>query len=118
MKFTRPHLAVPSTNSEESSVWINNDIRPLPPTRRTWTPKTYISFLAINQICISNWQQGCALVSSGLSAWQTMISIILGKAIITIIAILNGYVGAEWHIGFPVVSRMVWGVWGAYFQVP
>lgn len=46
-----------------------------------------------------------------------MISILLGKLIIAAVAILNGYVGAEWHIGFPVVSRMVWGVYGSYFQV-
>jgi NCS1 family nucleobase:cation symporter-1 len=107
MKLKRPYLVFSSTNSEESLVWINDDIRPLPPTRRTWTQKTYISFWAINQICISNWQQGSSLVSSGLSVWQTMIFIILGKAIIAIVAILNGYVGAEWHIGFPVVSRVV-----------
>lgn len=72
---------------------------------------------AINQICISNWQQGSSLVSSGLSVWQTMISIIIGKLIIATVAVLNGYVGAEWHIGFPVVSRMVWGVYGAYLQI-
>ncbi|KAE9963100.1 hypothetical protein BLS_009686 [Venturia inaequalis] len=117
MKFKRPHLHVSDGEEKESSIWINEDIRPLPPSRRLWTKTTYISFWAINQICISNWQQGSSLVSSGLSVWQTMISIIIGKLIIAAVAILNGYVGAEWHIGFPVVSRMVWGVYGAYFQV-
>jgi nucleobase:cation symporter-1, NCS1 family len=33
------------------------------------------------------------------------------------VAIANGYVGAEWHIGFPVVSRYIWGVYGQYLAL-
>lgn len=53
-------------------------------------------------------------MAAGLSVWQAMISIILGKCIIAAVAIFNGYVGAEWHIGFPVVSRYIWGVRGQF----
>ena len=49
-----------------------------------------------------------------VGVWQAMISIILGKIIISLVAVFNGYVGAEWHIGFPVVSRYVWGVRGQF----
>ncbi|KAK8038347.1 hypothetical protein PG994_015114 [Apiospora phragmitis] len=108
-------LRVPSQSRGVSNVWINDDIRPLPPHRRTWTRWAYISFWAINQICISNWQLGASLVALGLSVWQAVIALILGKLITAAVAILNGYVGAEWHIGFPVVSRFVWGVYGQYF---
>ncbi|KAK8032579.1 hypothetical protein PG990_002313 [Apiospora arundinis] len=108
-------LRVPSQSRSVSNVWINDDIRPLAPHRRTWTRWAYISFWAINQICISNWQLGASLVALGLSVWQAVIALILGKLITAAVAILNGYVGAEWHIGFPVVSRFVWGVYGQYF---
>ena len=101
----------------ESSVWINDDIRPLPPSRRLWGTGSYISFWAINQIALSNWQLGAALIAVGLSVWQTMIAVIIGKMIIAVIAVCNGMVGARWHIGFPVVSRSCWGVYGAYFIV-
>lgn len=37
--------------------------------------------------------------------------------IIALVAISNGYVGAEWHIGFPVVSRYVWGPYGAFLHI-
>jgi len=60
-------LAVPTTKETTSSVWINDDIRPLPPSRRTWTKYAFISFWAINQICLSNWQVGSSLVAAGLS---------------------------------------------------
>jgi NCS1 family nucleobase:cation symporter-1 len=67
--------------------------------------------------CLSNWQLGGALVAVGLSVWQAMIAIILGKIIITAVAIYNGYVGAEWHIGFPVYARIIWGMYGSYLAL-
>lgn len=77
----------------------------------------YISFLAINQICLSNWQLGASLVAVGLSVWQAMIAIIIGKIITAQVAVFNGYIGAEWHIGFPVFSRLVWGIKGQYLAL-
>ncbi|KAL2007498.1 hypothetical protein VTN00DRAFT_8936 [Thermoascus crustaceus] len=120
MPFWRPmidFLAVPTTKETTSSVWLNDDIRPLPVERRTWTKYAFISFWAINQICLSNWQVGSSLVASGLSVWQTVIAVIVGKIIIAAVAVANGYVGAEWHIGFPVWSRVVWGMYGGYLAL-
>ncbi|KAI4727218.1 NCS1 nucleoside transporter family protein-like protein [Aureobasidium sp. EXF-10728] len=107
-------LKVPASKNHISNVWINDDIRPLPPCRRTWTRWAFISFWAINQIALSNWQLGGSLVATGISVWQTIVAIIIGKIIIAMVAIANGYVGATWHIGFCVVSRYVWGVKGQY----
>ncbi|KAK3641129.1 hypothetical protein LTR56_006851 [Elasticomyces elasticus] len=110
-------LKVPTSQQTVSNVWINDDIRPLPPHRRTWTRWAYISFWAINQICLSNWQIGASLVAAGLSVWQAVISIVLGKIIISAVAIANGYVGAEYHIGFAVASRYIWGIYGQYLAL-
>ncbi|KAL2432210.1 Transporter aclS [Exophiala dermatitidis] len=101
----------------ETSVWINDDIRPLPPSRRLWDTMAYISFWAINQIALSNWQLGASLIAVGLSVWQTMIAVIIGKCIIAGVALCNGAIGAKWHIGFPVLSRSIWGVYGAYIII-
>ncbi|KAG9696096.1 NCS1 nucleoside transporter family, partial [Aureobasidium melanogenum] len=114
LKSFSKHLKVPGHEDHISSVWINDDIRPLPPHRRTWTRWAFISFWAINQIALSNWQLGGSLVATGISVWQAIVAIIVGKIIIAMVAIANGYVGATWHIGFCVVSRYVWGVKGQY----
>ena len=110
-------LAVPRDKEGTVSAWINDDIRPLPPWRRTWTQWVYVSFWAVNQVCLSNWQLGSSLVSAGLSVWQTVVAVIIGKFIIAAVAVFNGYVGAEWHIGFPVWSRAVWGMYGSYLAL-
>jgi NCS1 family nucleobase:cation symporter-1 len=110
-------LRVPTEANSISNQWINDDIKPLPPHRRRWTQLAYISFWAINQVCLSNWQLGGSLVAFGLSVWQSIIAIIIGKIITAIVAVFNGYVGAEWHIGYPVFSRAIWGVYGQYLAL-
>ncbi|DAA73008.1 TPA_exp: NCS1 allantoate transporter [Trichophyton benhamiae CBS 112371] len=111
----RLHRAVTlsSENNEAVSVWINDDIRPLPPSRRTWSTLTFVGWWSVWQLSLTNWQLGAALVASSLSVWQTMIAVILGRIIAAIVAVMIGYIGAEWHIGFPVYSRVIWGIFGA-----
>ncbi|TVY78355.1 Transporter aclS [Lachnellula suecica] len=111
------HLQVSTSKGTHASPWINDDIRPMPPSRRQWGKLAFISFWAINQICLSNWQVGASLVAVGLSVWQAMVATIIGKVIISAVAISNGYVGAEWHIGFPVYARVIWGMYGSYLAL-
>lgn len=47
-------------------------------------------------MCLSNWQLGASLVAAGLSVWQAVIATFIGKVIIAMVAVANGYVGAEW----------------------
>lgn len=49
--------------------------------------------------------------------WQAVIATIIGKVIIALVAIFNGHVGAKWHIGFPVISRYIWGPYGSYLAI-
>ncbi|SPJ76013.1 related to uracil permease [Fusarium torulosum] len=108
---------LPSADRAISNVWINDDIRPLEPERRTWNTVTFISFWLVNQVAISNWQLGASLVATGLSVWQVIVATLIGKIIISLVAIFNGYTGAEWHIGFPVVSRYIWGPYGSFIAI-
>lgn len=49
--------------------------------------------------------------------WQAILATLIGKIIIALVAIFNGYVGAEWHVGFPIVSRYVWGPYGSFLHI-
>jgi NCS1 family nucleobase:cation symporter-1 len=79
-----------SNERSVANVWINEDIRPLPPHRRTWTRWAFVSFWAINQIALSNFQLGASLVAAGLAVWQAVIAIIIGKVIVAAVAVANG----------------------------
>ncbi|KAI9164050.1 hypothetical protein HJFPF1_05685 [Paramyrothecium foliicola] len=110
-------VRLPTSDRAMANVWINDDLRPLEPERRTWTTWTFISFWLVNQIAISNWQLGASLVATGLSVWQAVLATIIGKIIIALVAIFNGHVGAKWHIGFPVISRYIWGPYGSFIAI-
>jgi NCS1 family nucleobase:cation symporter-1 len=51
-----------------------------------------VSFWAINQIALSNFQIGASLVSTGLAVWQAVIAVIVGKIIVAAVAVANGFV--------------------------
>ncbi|KAI1624809.1 NCS1 family nucleobase:cation symporter-1 [Exophiala viscosa] len=118
MRKTLPaRIALPGHSPDNASVWINDDIRPLPPSRRLWDSWAFVSYWAVAQLSISNFSQAASLVAIGLSVWQAMIAVILGRIITAIVAVYNGAIGAEWHIGFPVLSRAVWGIYGSYVPI-
>ena len=47
VKWLDSKIALKKEAGDPTSAWINNDIRPLPPSRRTWTKFNYISFWAM-----------------------------------------------------------------------
>ena len=80
-------IALPGHTADSTSVWINDDIRPLPPSRRLWDSWAFVSYWAVAQLSISNFQQGASLVAIGLSVWQAMIAVILGRIITAVVAV-------------------------------
>ncbi|KAI8677729.1 hypothetical protein NCS55_00490400 [Fusarium keratoplasticum] len=94
--------------------WINPDIAPLPPNRRTWGYWAYIGWGSIASLCISAWTAAASLLSLGLTVPQTIGLMILARVLMVLLVIGNGWMGAEWHIGFSVAQRIVFGMHGAY----
>lgn len=66
---------------------------------------------------ISTYMTGSSLVAMGMSWWEALISISIGFILVTILIVLNSLPGAYYHIGFPVVNRSVWGMWGSQFVI-
>jgi NCS1 family nucleobase:cation symporter-1 len=110
-------IEVPRQGAETVSWWLNDDIIPLPLNRRTWTYKTYFSWWSIWLLGITNFQLGSSLVTAGLSIWQTMTVIVIGRILTALLAVLLGHVGGKWHISYPVYSRAVWGFYGSFTPI-
>ncbi|OQU97304.1 hypothetical protein CLAIMM_03253 isoform 1 [Cladophialophora immunda] len=98
-------------------IWYNEDIRPLPPSRRTWTRSTFFTYQASIGIIIAVWSNGSGLLNFGLNAWQVILAIVIGTFCIGIVTMLGSQPGGKWHVGFPVTSRLAWGLWGGPFPV-
>ncbi|KAF4125453.1 nucleobase:cation symporter-1, NCS1 family [Geosmithia morbida] len=102
---------------EEADRWINEDIRPVPPQRQTWGPIQYVELWFCVNLNMSSYQVGSSLLATGLNFWQAIIVILIGNLLATGFAVLNSVAGASSHLGFPVISRSVWGMYGAYFPI-
>ncbi|KAI0822158.1 NCS1 nucleoside transporter family [Trametes gibbosa] len=109
-------LEVKSEHPQEgkATAWINRDIIPLPPSRRTWGSWSFVGYWMLTGFNISGWTTASSLLGIGLNVWQALISVIIGNLIVACAVVGNGYVGAEWHVGFPVYNRFVWGVFGSF----
>ncbi|KAJ9131029.1 NCS1 nucleoside transporter family protein [Pleurostoma richardsiae] len=108
-------LQVPQTT--ELNQWINYDIRPIEATRRTWGFLSFHNYWLLINTNISTYLTGSALIPLGLTWWQALICIIVGNLLAAVFVILNSLPGAYYNVGFPIVNRMVWGMWGSQFVI-
>ncbi|KAH9227663.1 hypothetical protein K456DRAFT_1775036 [Colletotrichum gloeosporioides 23] len=99
------------------SRWINDDIRPIESRRRTWGFLMFHNFWLLVNCNITTYLTGSALIPLGLIWWQAFICIVLGNLIATGVVIINSLPGSYYHLGFPVFSRAVWGMWGSQFVI-
>ncbi|KAK8111707.1 uncharacterized protein PG998_008164 [Apiospora kogelbergensis] len=110
-------LEVRQSSSPALTRWINNDIRPIEAKRRTWVFSTFSNSWLLTNCNISTYLTGSALIPLGLTWWQAIIAIVVGSLLSAFFCVLNSLPGAYYNLGFPVVSRMVWGMWGSQFAI-
>lgn len=57
------------------------------------------------------------MIVAGLSWWQAWLCVWIGYAIAGVFICITGRIGAVYHIGFPVVGRASFGIWGSLWPV-
>lgn len=65
----------------------------------------------------STWMIAGSLIATGMNWWQALITVAVGYSICAVVLVFNGMSGAEYHVGFPVVSRSSFGLVGSYIPV-
>ncbi|KAJ9156488.1 Uracil permease-like protein [Pleurostoma richardsiae] len=95
--------------------WMNEDLEPTPPEKRTWGFRTYCLFYF--GVSFGNWSLGSTMVGIGLNWWQAIIVIFVSQMISSIVMSFNSRVATVYHLGYPSVSRTVFGLGGSYYFV-
>ncbi|CAK7207552.1 hypothetical protein SEUCBS139899_010362 [Sporothrix eucalyptigena] len=106
-----------SDGETKSSQWINKDLAPTPEVARTWSWISLTSYWWGNAFNASQWSNGASLVAVGLTWWQALIACMLANTISSTVALALGRPGARYHIGYPVLARCVFGMYGHLFFV-
>ncbi|KAL8418025.1 hypothetical protein RB594_001581 [Gaeumannomyces avenae] len=91
----------------------NEDLRPLRLADRTWGFWTYCTFWFSAVATVTNWYGAAAGQALGLGMWESLACATGGQLLIAVVMALNGRPGATYHVGFPVVNRAAFGVFGA-----
>lgn len=102
-------------HSGATKTWSNEDLDPTPPEKRTWRWWNFVTFYM--GLSFGNWTLGSTMVGIGLNWWQSILVIFASQLISSIAMFFNSRCASVYHIGYPVVARSVFGMWGSYYFV-
>ncbi|KAI8957661.1 permease for cytosine/purines, uracil, thiamine, allantoin-domain-containing protein [Daldinia sp. FL1419] len=95
----------------------NNDLKPVEPERRQWGAWNFVGFWIADSFNINTWMISSSMIVGGLSWWQSWLCVWIGYAIAGCFVCMTGRIGAMYHVGFPVVNRSSFGIWGCLWPV-
>ncbi|HEX3252902.1 MAG TPA: NCS1 family nucleobase:cation symporter-1 [Pyrinomonadaceae bacterium] len=95
------------------STLYNEDLAPVPVSRRNWTTYNYAALWISMAHCIPTYMLSSGLISAGMNWWQALITILLGNTIVLIPILLNSHPGTKYGIPFPVFARAAYGTLGS-----
>ena len=111
--------AMPSSLSEhqlealKTSPLFNEDLAPVPESRRRWRTGSFAALWISMSACIPTYMLASGLIGGGMNWWQAIVTIFLGNLIVLIPMILNAHAGTAYGIPFPVLCRASFGTKGA-----
>jgi NCS1 family nucleobase:cation symporter-1 len=97
----------------EESPLYNEDLAPVPLSRRTWTTYNYAALWISMAHCIPTYMLASGLMATGMNWWQALITILLGNTIVLVPILLNSHPGTRYGIPFPVFARAAYGTVGS-----
>jgi len=91
----------------------NEDLAPVPQSRRDWGVYNYASLWVGMSVCIPTYMLASGLIAGGMNWWQAVGTILLGNLVVLVPMLLNAHAGTKYGIPFPVLVRASFGVLGA-----
>ena len=97
----------------QQSRLYNDDLAPVPASRRKWGMLSFAALWISMSACIPTYMLASSLIGGGMNWWQAILTIFLGNVIVLIPMILNAHAGTHYGIPFPVYCRASFGTSGA-----
>ena len=93
---------------------VNPDIAPTSRKARTWGFWHLASLWVGMSVCIPTYMLASSMIDSGMNWWQSLVTILLGNAIVLVPLVLSAHAGTRYGIPFPVFARASFGWKGAH----
>lgn len=66
---------------------------------------------------VSTWSLGSSLIALGATVRDALLVILFANLLSAVVIVLNGRAASRYHVGYPVLARTTFGIWGSYFFV-
>jgi NCS1 family nucleobase:cation symporter-1 len=107
------HSNVLDAKTIESSSLYNEDLAPIPASRRSWSTYNYAALWIAMSVNIPTYMLASGMIAGGMSWRQAIFTVFLGNVLVLAPMLLNAHAGAKYGISFPVFARASFGVLGA-----
>jgi NCS1 family nucleobase:cation symporter-1 len=97
----------------QTSYLYNEDLAPVPQSRRKWGMLSFAALWISMSACIPTYMLASSLIGGGMNWWQAVLTIFLGNLIVLVPMVLNAHAGTKYGIPFPVLCRASFGTRGA-----
>ncbi|WP_328535892.1 NCS1 family nucleobase:cation symporter-1 [Streptomyces sp. NBC_00344] len=110
--MTDTEIPIPA-RYEADNRFANEDLQPVPESRRTWTTYNFAALWVGMAHNIPSWTLASGLVALGMDWKQAVFTIALANVIVLVPMLLTGHAGPKYGIPFPVLARASFGLRGA-----
>src|ERR1700737_3771418 len=107
------HSGVLDNETVRSSSLYNEDLAPIPASRRSWGTYNDAARWVAMSVNIPPYMLASGMIAGGMNCKQAIFTVFLGNVIVLIPMLLNAHAGARYGIPFPVLARASFGVLGA-----
>src|SRR6202051_2815115 len=107
------HSGVLDAETIRSSSLYNEDLAPIPASRRSWGAYNYAALWIAMSVNIPTYMLASGMIAGGMSWKQAIFTVFLGNVLVLAPMLLNAHAGAKYGIPFPVFARASFGVLGA-----
>src|SRR5246500_1721081 len=107
------HQGILDAEIIRTSSLYNEDLAPIPPSRRSWSTYNYAALWIAMSVNIPTYLLASSMIAGGMSWKQAIFTVFLGNVLVLIPMLLNAHAGAEYGIPFPIFARSAFGVLGA-----
>src|SRR5438477_8484762 len=113
MNSAQTELTEDQWTALRDSKLFNEDLAPVPASRRKWRLGSFAALWISMSACIPTYMLASSLIGQGMNWWQAILTIFLANLIVLIPMILNAHAGTRYGIPFPVYCRAAFGTLGA-----
>ncbi|RDW77351.1 hypothetical protein BP6252_05404 [Coleophoma cylindrospora] len=97
--------------------WGNHDLYPIDPKEWTFGWLGFVAIWVTNGVSVSTWTLGSSYIAYGLTAGETIGSILVGSCIASFVAFFAARPGMDYHVGYTIMNRPAYGLRGTYVPI-